>query len=439
MSSSVKAPTKSPAKSKSKSAKVQSKSKSSQRLVVVFDSGTSVLKILYVVNDTRVKWMTMGAEYFPLPASRADSLNLDLGRGEPEDHAWFRTNKSGDCHTVGLLARNQRATTSIKKTKKELLAYKIMAAIGAISSREDLSSSFELELGVLIPYNEYRHLKEDGWVADLKKALASFYFQDQRLRVKLLDFLCMPEGYGIANYLNQESKKAAQDFNRGNSALIMLGHRNTSCLFFRRGTISHRESGTSMLGFHTLLEKLLDKFPGLSPSDFINAMTTNTIELSHHRENFNYAERATTINWAHLLGFQELEEEKLQRWQLCFDESLAEYWRLLADWLDEILPTIEQVNVMVFAGGSYHLLESQLSKYAKSRGARSWESEAKNHLKKYLLWQNAPQKERFMRENLGLRFADAWGFFLKFANYDESKVLERLSGEVVVKPLKIGD
>ncbi len=438
MSSSVKAPAKSQSKSKSKSAKAQSKSKSkpkpSQRLVVVFDSGTSVLKILYVVNDNRVKWMTMGAEYFPLPASRADSLNLDLGRGEPEDHAWFRMSKSGECHTVGLLARNQRATTSIKKTKKELLVYKIMAAIGAIASREELLSSFELELGVLIPYNEYRHLKEDGWVAGLKKALASFYFQGQRLRVKLLDFLCMPEGYGIANYLNQESEKESADFNRGNSALIMLGHRNTSCLFFRRGTISQPESGTSMLGFHTLLEKLLDKFPGLSSADLINAMTTSTKEeWNCYRDNFHYSEQATTINWAQLLGSQELEEEKLQRWQLCFDESLAEYWRLLADWLDEILPTTEKVNVMVFAGGSYHLLTSQLSEYAESKGARSWETEAKNHLKKYLLWQNAPQKERFMRENLGLRFADAWGFFLKFANYDLSKILERRSGEVVVK------
>ena len=428
MSSSVEAQ----AKSKSKSA--QRKSKPSQRLVVVFDSGTSLLKILYVVNDARAKWMTMGAEYFPLPASRADSLTLDLGKSHPEDHAWFRTSKSGECHTVGLLARNQRATTSIKKTKKELLAYKIIAAIGAIASREELLSSFELELGVLIPYNEYRHLKEDDWLTELKKALSSFYFQGQRFRVKLLDFLCMPEGYGIANYLNQESEKESADFNRGNSALIMLGHRNTSCLFFRRGTISQPESGTSMLGFHTLLEKLLDKFPGLSPSDLINAMTTSTKEeWNCYRENFHYSEQATTINWAHLFGSQELEEAQQMRWQLSYDESLAEYWRLLADWLDEILPTTEQVNVMVFAGGSYHLLMSQLSEYAESKGARSWSTQAKNHLKKYLLWQNAPQKERFMRENLGRRFADAWGFFLKFANYDLSKILERRSGEVVIK------
>ena len=68
MSSSVEA------QAKSKSQSAQRKSKPSQRLVVVFDSGTSLLKILYVVNDARAKWMTMGAEYFPLPASRADSL-----------------------------------------------------------------------------------------------------------------------------------------------------------------------------------------------------------------------------------------------------------------------------------------------------------------------------------------------------------------------------
>ena len=88
---------------------------------------------------------------------------------------------------------------------------------------------------------------------------------------------------------------------------------------------------------------------------------------------------------------------------------------------------------MVFGGGSYHLLTPQLNEYADLLGAHSWETQAKNHLKKYLLWQNAPQKERFMKSNLGLRFADAWGFFLKFANYDSRKILERHSGEVVVK------
>ena len=70
--------------------------------------------------------------------------------------------------------------------------YKILAGIGAIATREKLGSSFYLELGVLLPLSEYRLEKE--WSVELKSALSSFYFQTQRFRVKLADFLCMPCG-----------------------------------------------------------------------------------------------------------------------------------------------------------------------------------------------------------------------------------------------------
>ena len=36
-----------------------------------------------------------------------------------------------------------------------------------------------------------------------------------------------------------------------------------------------------------------------------------------------------------------------------------------------------------------------------------------------------------MRSNLALRFADAWGFFVDFAEYDLDKILDRNTGEVI--------
>ncbi len=444
MSSPVETKPKSESKSKSKSKSVKPKrkpkSKPKDNLIVVFDPGTSVSKILYVVNDGTAHWMTMGAEYFPLPPSRADSLPIDEGMGLPEDNAWIRTSLSGECHTVGSLAGNQQATTSIKKSKKKLLAYKIIAALGAIASREKLPPNFNLELGVLIPYNEHKHTLEDKeWLSDLKQALSSFYFQAQRLKVKLLDFLCVPEGYGIAHYtkyVDDANELKNFNFERDNAAVIMLGYRNTSCLFFRRGTISKAESGTSMLGFHTLLDKIIDKIPTLSKEDLIRAIATETKEeWSYGNNDYKYSEEETKINLANLFRSNDSEKVKLekQKIELAYSESLNEYWALLSDWLDETLPTTKEIDAMVFGGGSYHLLESQLNEYAVSWDALHLETNAKNNLKKYLLWRNAPDLERFMKENLGVRFADAWGFFLKFANYDKSKTLDRYSGEVFVK------
>ena len=421
------------AKQKSKlKPKRKPKAKPKDNLIVVFDPGTSLSKILYVINDGLVKWMTMGAEYFPLPSENAEFLPTNSDMGLPEDNAWVRIGKLEECHTIGLLASNQQATTSIKKSKKELLAYKIIAAVGAIAKREKLSPNFKLELGVLIPYDEFKHLKEDkDWSSNLKGALSNFYFQTQQLKVRLSDFQCMPEGYGIANYTSKQEDSSC--FQTGNSAVIMLGYRNTSCLYFRRGTIDKTESGTTKLGFHTLLNKIIDKVPTLSKKDLIAAITTETRKL--YRSGYyayGYEDEGTEIDFASLSRSNNEEkalavQHKLER---AYKTSVIEYWRLLSDWLDETLPQVKEIDLMVFGGGSYQLLKSQLNEYADSWNAEYIETDASSRIKKYLLWEDAPHRERFLKENLGVRFADAWGFFVKFASYDLGLTLNFHSGEV---------
>ena len=410
------------------------KSKSKNQLTVVFDPGTSLSKILYVVNDGTVKWMTMGAEYLVLPPQSSESLPIDSGMGLPEDNAWVRLSKSGECHAVGFVASNYRATTSINKLKQESLMFKILAGIGAIATREKLGSSFNLELGVLLPLSEYR--LENDWSAELKSALSSFYFQAQRLRVKLSDFLCMPEGYGVA--MTAHRGNSVQKFIEGNTAIIMLGYRNTSCLFFRRGTVSKPESGTTNLGFYTLLDKLMEKVSGLSREDILKAIKIEFEEsykrVSSNKTYFTYSEKLATIDFVSLVksNSPELIQFELEKIKNAYDTSLKEYGRLLKDWLEEILPRTSEIDGFVFAGGSYDLLSNQLDNYVRSLKAESTYTDAAIELKKYLLWCDAPGKNRFMRLNLALRFADAWGFFVNFAEYDLNKILDRHTGEVII-------
>ena len=415
------------------SPKPKAKSKLKNQITVVFDPGTSLSKILYVVNNGTVKWMTMGAEYLSLPSQSAESLPIDSGMGLPEDNAWVRQDKSGECHAVGFVASNYRAKTSIKKLKHESLMFKIMAGIGAIAKREKLGSSFNLELGVLLPLSEYR--LEQDWSVELKSALSSFYFQTQRFRVKLTDFLCMPEGYGIAMTAHRGNN--AKKFKEGNTAIVMLGYRNTSCLFLRRGTVSKPESGTTDLGFYTLLDKLIEKVPGLSREDILKAIKID-FEESYRRVNsnktyFTYSENLATIDFLSLVksNSPELIEKELSKIKNAYDTSLKEYGRLLKNWLEEILPRTKEIDGFIFAGGSYDLLSNQLKKYAGSLKAESSYTDAAEQLKKYLLWCDVPEKTRFMRSNLALRFADAWGFFVDFAEYDLDKILDRNTGEVI--------
>ena len=410
-----------------------SKSKPKQVLKLVFDPGTSLSKILYVIDEGTVKWMTMGAEYLALPSESAESLPINNGMGKPEDNAWVRLSKSGECHAVGFVANNYRGISSIKKLKHESLIFKILAAVGAIAQTEKLGNNFKLELGILLPYSEY--LIENDWLVELKTALASFYFQTQRFKIKLARYSCKPEGYGIAKYSSLLNN--ADYFLEGNTAIIMLGHRNTSCLFFRRGSISKPESGTTDLGFYTLLDKLIEKAPGLSRSDILKAIS-NKFEESYGRTSnnqtyFNYKEFSSAIIFDLLVKAAEPEllQKKSEKLKQSYSTSLDEYWTLLENWLSELLPRATEIDALVLAGGSCDLLHSHFRRYSYSLGVQSFENNASDELKRYLLYSEDPRKERFMRENLAKRFADAWGFFVSFAEYDLRQILDRNTGEVI--------
>lgn len=338
----------------------KSKSQPRDRLIVVIDPGTSLSKILYVINDGTVKWMTMGAEALTLPAASASSLPIDNGMGRSEDNTWVRLSKEGECHLLGFVASNYRANTSIKKLKHESLLFKILGTIGAIAQREKLGSSFDLELGVLLPFNEYGLAASNE--ADIKSALASFYFQDKRLRVRLRDFLSKPEGYGVAK--RTASCIDTPYFHEGNTAIVMLGYRNTSCLFFRRGTVSKRESGTTDLGFYTLLDKLIEKFPFFERQDILKAIKINFSEswarTGNNQTYFTYSEK-TILDFATLVKQKSDDDASSKEAEIkeAYNICLAEYWSLLKNWLDEILPRTLEIDAFVFAGGSYRNLDSR--------------------------------------------------------------------------------
>ena len=413
--------------------KPKAKSKPKPILKLVVDPGTSLSKILYVVDEGTVKWMTMGAEYLTLPTESAKSLPIDSGMGQPEDNAWVRLSKSGECHAVGFVASNYRATVSIKKLKHESLPFKILAAVGAIAQREKLGNNFKLKLGILLPYSEYR--LEHDWSSELKTALASFYFQDRLFKVKLTSFSCKPEGYGIAKFTNR--CESADYFHQGNTAVVMLGYRNTSCLFFRRGTVSKPESGTTDLGFYTLLDKLIEKVPSLSRSDILKAMSSEYEEtygrVGKNQTYFSYKESLATINFADLVQADspELVEKEMAKIKNNYDVSLDEYWSLLKNWLEETLPRTNEIDAFVLAGGSYDLISACFSNYVDNLSAQYFCCDSANELKKYLLYGKDPRKERFMKESLAVRFADVWGFFVPFANYDLNLILDRNTGEVI--------
>lgn len=386
-------------------------------LVCVFDGGTSIAKILFRVGGGEVQWMIMEPEHIALPAASAANLPNDSGMGKPEDNAWVRLNKTGECHAIGLVARNYKAIVSIKNLKCQSLVFKILAAIGAIAERSNLPDELELELGIMLPFGEYASRFDLS--IDLKAALKSFYFRSRRLKVKLVDCLCVPEGFGAAKFT---SSIKADYFHAGNTAQVMLGYRNTSCLFFRRGTLSSSESGTTTLGFYDLLDKVGAKVPGISKDDLGRSIYTSSENV------FNRARMETKPVFKTEIAFHNLAQNRdaskvmleVERIKQAYQTSLEEYWILLKNWLNESLPRDRELDAIVFSGGAVVLLEEKLKEYTASRNALYHISGAMEQVQRNLLVSKQDEKE-FIAKNLAVRFADAWGFFVDFADYDLTK------------------
>ena len=410
--------------SKSSGKKSEPKSKKKPKpkhiLKIVFDPGTSLSKIFYVLDDGTVKYMAMNPEYLLLPSESAESLPVDSGMGKPEDNAWVRLSPNEDCHAVGTVAKNYRGTFGIKKLKQESLIFKVLATVGAIAQTLNLETRFQLELGVLLPYSEYAKGKESK--EKLEEALSNFLFQTKKLNVKLTRFAVLPEGYGIAR--NHSKNDYLNGFKEENTVVIMAGFRNTSCLFFRQGTFSKSESGTTDLGFYTVIDKLIEKVPGLTRSDFLKSLSSEYKEDNWIDRSYDY--ERVSINFSYLakelknMGSEECARisQEIEAIEKAYTLCLKEYCILLQNWLEETLPKQSDIDTLIFAGGSYDLLSDWWSSYLINSEIRVLENQMESNLTRQLFHSDRTGLKGFVKDNLASRFADAWGFFLHFAEYD---------------------
>ncbi|MDJ0846695.1 MAG: ParM/StbA family protein [Crocosphaera sp.] len=262
-----------------------------KKVVVCFDVGSSLNKILYQVEGQDVQYMVMEPEHLALPAESSASLPMDSGMGRPEDNAWIRFKKGEKCHAVGRVADDFKASVNLKTLKWEIATPKILGAIGAIAEREGLGSQFRLDLGVLLPFGEITSTEQ--LESELKSSLRGFYFRHQRLKVKLERYKCVPEGSGLAMWTGMNDRSA---FTRKNVAFLMFGHRNTSSLFFRKGTLCRQLCSTTELGFYDLIDKMGHKVAGLSRNDVLRAIKT---EHNGYWKQGSWPKKiASEINWS---------------------------------------------------------------------------------------------------------------------------------------------
>jgi hypothetical protein len=394
------------------------KGRKSKKLVLCLDTGTSLIKVMYRTGTGLVKHLCMDAMLLKLPASSASSLPQSSGLGKPEDNAWIQLHPNGDCYVVGRLAQEYRASVSIKKLKYESIVPKVLAVVAAIAAIEPMYSEIELQLGLLLPYGEYSNAGEIE--AELAEAAKEFFFQGQPFKIELSKYRCYPEGYGLA--MSHANRLTIEQFQRQTFAYLMFGYRNTSLLLFRHGTLSRAQSRTTQLGFYDSIDKVTSKVSGLSREEVQASIRTveedfyNTAKVNRDKH------LVTKIVVEDLIKSTDSNKAAKEKGDIeaAIKTGTQEYWQLIINWLDEVLPPLSQLNEVVYCGGTSEFLKDKLIDYFASKDKLLRVSSSSIEEKELIeaLQLDERKLKSFKEQNLALRFADNWSLFVNFAGYE---------------------
>lgn len=392
--------------------------KRTSKLTLICDPGTSLIKVLYRVGRKgQLKHLTMDAQILKLDGNLVTNLNKSSEFGKPEDNAWLQT-YDRSCYLVGRLAREYRASTSIKSLKYESIVPKILAIVGAIAVKEKLSKSLQLDLAVLLPYGELSNSQE--MEKEIRSKIEEFEFQGETYRVEIQKYRFSPEGLGIATHLFK--KKPRDRVQSQTLAILMFGYRNTSLLLFKDGTLSVDRSETTNLGFYNFCDRLIKQTSGLSREEIQSAIYTRSENFINHQTALGEERTVTTLFVEELVKSRDKQRAEAEKKNLetAIANSRKEYWQLIEAWLNEVLPTQRHLDELIYTGGTSGFFRQELNDYLSGKYANIEVSSTEKMERELQLELNFSEVgwEKFKQQQLPLRFADAWGLFIGFTRYN---------------------
>ena len=392
------------------------------KLTLIFDPGTSLTKALYKTGRKgAVKYLTMGSHLHAVDLERVTSFNKTTDFGKPEDNAWLQWDNSA-CFLVGRLAREYRASTSIKLLKYESMLPKILALIGAIAEREKLSHFIKLELAILLPYGEFSNRLD--LEKELQKSLGQFKFQGSEYRVELQRSGFFPEGFGI--FSSRAQNKSPELIQAEISAILMFGYRNTSLLLFQEGSVSLDGSGSTELGFYNFSDLLIQQTSGLTRDAIQSAIYTRIERVINRKTALGEDKSVTNLAVEDLVRARDRHRAEVEKRRLktAVANARKDYWQLLTAWLDEVLPSQRHLDRLIYTGGTSGFFEQELQSYLSKKyskiGVGSTDEMEQELLS--VLGLSELGLKKFEQEQLSLRFADAWGIFKRFAKFNTASL-----------------
>ena len=353
-------------------------------LYLCLDPGGSQTKIIYQLRgDKSPRFFLMSPEVEQISQSQLNSYLETLGwigSPTPASQAWLKVKQN--VFVVGAMANKFDPDDRLQELKYENALYKVLAAVGVIVQQTQLSTrkKLGLQLAILLPWNEYSDRKR--FQRQLELFLRDFSFRGQSLKVKLEKFVCRPEGGGLAAI--RILQKGIQWLQGQRLGVLMLGHRNTTALYFESGELKSGDS--PLIGFSQLLDLVVQRTSGLDRDSLAEALFQSLNRLIQTNFRYGSTEQETVYQirpngrqhywvsrihpqWQELAEIQSLATAKdpSLRFSEIKDLSLAiqlatqSYGEKLKKWLKRSFP--QSLDEVIISGGAARFLEPELEQY----------------------------------------------------------------------------
>lgn len=372
-------------------------------LVVTLDPGSSLTKIIYQVqidgSSSELKILSMEPELMQVTSRRIEDYEaVRWTSTDPAYEAWVET--SGEYYAVGFLAKQFCGNAGWNELKYERAAIKLLAAIGVIAFREGLPDKFDLALTGLLPYKEYKDAHK--FESEVAQALVNFNFRNRWLSVNLWMFDCKPEGSGLAL---TRGKKLGVAIREKVVLIIMLGFRDVSFLRFERGKIADGGTSEQHYGLILLAQLLKARTSDQSIENLVKAVHLATTRCKTAKD------RQKVLGELVRSKKEKNRAKEVAEIMDAYTASLLEYWSILSNWLDTIVPA--RLDEVVIGGGSSECFKSELKSYF-APSVISWSAELEEDIRLAFNLSN--------EDAICLRYADGYGVSRPFVKRVEGSV-----------------
>lgn len=369
---------------------------------ICLDFGNTGIKTIDGSKEEQlIEWNLIEPEYLALPNSSSKTLPQDAAYGKQIDNAWIKFKEKGDCHLIGITAKEYyQAELDLIEPKINSIVPKTLGTVASIYLEKPFS---DYRLGLLVPLNELGGAAE--LKANLVKSLKSFYFRSQKISIPIApsEIFIVPEGAGAA-MRDQQNRSDTYTY----QAYLMVGYNHATFSVFKNARFIKHLSKIERLGFIRLFEFMQQRYPGLEKDTLLRAIHTTV-------EDFNLGH--ATPDWSKIT--QDL--KKIQLLQQVFSESLEEYWRMLKKWLDGCINSCS-IECLIRLGGTTDLINKQLSNYFRDFKIDYFPANDYKSVMLKAFGYNSPYDraaEKFIKYG-PIRWADVWGLFAALSSYSGS-------------------